>query len=343
LICTVTYSILLDLWREQIVADRSRFIWEHDHVFGQDRRRPGERRTLIVIAITAITMVVEIAAGIAFGSMALLADGLHMGSHAVALGVAAAAYIYARRHARDARYSFGTGKVNALGGFAGAILLGLFAFLMVWESIGRFIEPVPIEFNQAILVAVIGLLVNAVSVVILGGHHHGAGHDHGGGHDPGHSHDPADAHHHRHADHNLRSAYLHVLADALTSVLAILALLSGKYLGWAWMDPVMGVVGAILVARWSFGLLRMTGHVLLDRQGPAEVRGAIQAAVESENGDRVCDLHVWAIGPDLYAAVISVVSASPRTPDEYKARIPRDLRVAHVTVEVNHLTGPSAS
>mgnify|MGYP005851822403 CR=1 FL=1 len=219
----------------------------HDHIFGQDQRRAGESRTLIVIALTAVTMVVEIVAGWLFGSMALLADGLHMGSHAVALTISAAAYIYARKRAGDPRFSFGTGKVNALGGFTGAILLAGFALLMAGESIHRFIEPVPIRFNSAILVAVVGLVVNGLSVFILGDRGHG------------HNHHQDDGHHHdHHHDHNLRSAYLHVLADALTSVLAIAALLAGKYLGWNWMDPAMGIVGAILVARWSLGLIRQT-------------------------------------------------------------------------------------
>jgi cation diffusion facilitator family transporter len=213
--------------------------WQHDHIFGQDQQRVGEKRTLIVIAVTATMMVVEITTGILFGSMALLADGLHMGSHAVALLIALIAYIYARRHAGDERFSFGTGKVNALAGFTGAVLLAVFALVMAWESFDRLLDPVPIAFNSAILVAVVGLLVNGGCALILD-----AGHSHGNDH---------------HHDHNLRSAYLHVIADALTSVLAIAALLTGKYLGWNWMDPVMGMVGAALVARWSVGLLRPPG------------------------------------------------------------------------------------
>jgi len=197
--------------------------WRHSHAFGQDQKRPGELRTLVVIAITTAMMVVEIAAGLAFGSMALLADGLHMGSHAVALSINAFAYIYARRKAHSERYSFGTGKVNTLGGYTGAILLAVFATLMAWESVMRLIEPVSIAFNQAIFVAVMGLIVNGASVFILGT-------------DRNHEHD------HQHHDHNLKSAYLHVLADALTSLLAIFALLIGKYVGAIWMDPLMGIV-----------------------------------------------------------------------------------------------------
>ena len=232
--------------------------WQHDHIFGQDKRRSGEARTLVVVGLTLAMMVWEILAGIIYGSMALLADGLHMGSHAVALGIAAFAYAYARKNAGSARFSFGTGKVNALGGFTGAILLAAFALYMVIESVGRFIQPVPISFDGAIFVSIIGLVVNGVSAWILGGAEHDHGHSHG--HDHGHHHD------HSHHDHNRRAAYFHVLADALTSVLAIVALLAGKYAGWNWMDPMMGIIGAILVTRWSWHLLKDTSKVLLDEQ-----------------------------------------------------------------------------
>jgi cation diffusion facilitator family transporter len=224
----------------------------HSHAFGQDRKRPGETRTFIVIVITATMMVVEIGAGLIYGSMALLADGLHMASHAVALSINALAYVYARRHAHDDRFSFGTGKVNTLGGFTGAVLLAGFAIVMVVESVERLVAPVAIAFNQAIFVAVLGLIVNGVSVLILGHRHHPEqAHDLETDHDEHvhyHDHD-----HHQHHDHNLISAYLHVLADALTSLLAIFALLAAKYFDWIWADPLMGIVGAILVARWSLG------------------------------------------------------------------------------------------
>ena len=301
--------------------------WQHEHTFGQDRAKVGERRTLIVIAITAITMVVEIAAGIAFGSMALLADGLHMGSHTAALSITVIAYVYTRRHANDSRFCFGTGKVNALGAFASAILLALFALLMVWESIDRFFNPVDILFNQAILVAVLGLLVNGASVLILGVHNHNHDHHHS------HSH-----HHHEHshgqADHNLRAAYLHVLADALTSLLAIFALLAGKYFGLMWMDPLMGIIGAILVARWSWGLLRDTSGVLLDRQVPAKLQEKVQHAIESSDDNRIADLHLWSIGPDILAAVITVVTREPKSPDHYKTLLPQNLGIVHANIEV---------
>ena len=293
--------------------------WEHDHVFGQHKVRPGERRTLLVIALTGAMMVVEIAAGIAFGSMALLADGLHMASHAVALGINAFAYVYARRHARDTRYNFGTGKVNALGGFSGAVLLALFALLMVWESITRLVQPVEISYNLAIGVAILGLVVNGVCVFILGGGERG----HAGGHHP-------DQH-----DHNLKSAYLHVMADALTSVLAIIALLTAKYLGSNWIDPAMGIIGAILVARWSIGLLRAASHVLLDKQGPEHIRRKIMECIEEDGDSRIADLHLWSIGPNLYSVVMTVVAHAPTSPDEYKVRMPKDLGIEHVSIEVH--------
>ncbi|MCU0873121.1 MAG: CDF family Co(II)/Ni(II) efflux transporter DmeF [Pirellulaceae bacterium] len=314
---------------------------KHDHVFGQDRKMPGEFRTLVVILITAATMVVEIAAGVVFGSMALLADGLHMASHASALAISLLAYVYARRHAHDARFCFGTGKVNSLAGFTGAVLLALFTLLMAWESIRRLLNPVEIAFNQAIGVAILGLLVNGLSVFILGGGHSDEHQheDHEDEHDEGH---PAGVpqHHHHHHDHNLRSAYLHVLADALTSVLAIFALLGGKYAGWQWLDPVMGVVGAILVARWSAGLLQTTSRVLLDHQGPEGIRNAIRRNLEELPGVTVFDLHLWQIGPGSYSLAVALIASDPREPEYYERYLPRNCGLAHTTIEVHH--GPAA-
>jgi cation diffusion facilitator family transporter len=254
--------------------------------------------------------------------MALLADGLHMGSHATALGVAAAAYIFARKRARDRSFSFGTGKVNALAGFSSAILLAVFALWMGIESADRFFNPVEIVFNQAILVSGIGLVINLASMLILGnqGHHH----HHDGVHD----------HMHQETDHNLKAAYLHVLADALTSLLAIFALLGGKFFGLNWMDPLMGVVGAFMVARWSWGLLNETSGILLDRQGPAEICQKVRSAIEAEADNRVSDFHLWHIGPGIYAAAISIISQEPKLPDEYKAMIPKDLGIVHSTIEI---------
>lgn len=295
---------------------------QHDHIFGQDRVRPGERRTLWVIAITATMMVVEITTGLAYGSMALLADGLHMGSHTAALGITTIAYVYTRRCAADSRFCFGTGKVNAFAGYTSAVLLALFALLMAWESVNRLFSPVEIAFNQAIAVAVLGLIVNGASMFMLGGHHHGHDHDH--------------PHRHAHADHNLRAAYLHVLADALTSLLAIFALLAGKFLGLNWMDPLMGIVGATLVARWSLGLIRDTSGILLDHQAPGDMLEQTRAAIEAVDNNRITDLHIWSIGPGIYSATITVVSDTPRPPEHYKNLIPKELGVVHTIVEVHH-------
>ncbi len=307
----------------------------HSHSFGQDKKRPGENRTLIVIAITSAMMVIEITTGVLFGSMALLADGLHMASHTAALTINAWAYVFARRHAHDKRFSFGTGKINALGGFTGAILLAGFALFMVWESFHRLIDPVEIIFNQAILVAVIGLLVNGASVFILGdeGHHHHHDHDHDHSHAHEHGHDHHHDHHHE--DQNLRSAYLHVLADALTSVLAIAALLAAKYFGYLWMDPMMGIVGAILVARWSWGLLKTTSLILLDQQGSDDLLEKVHECIERDGDSHVTDLHLWSIGPGIYSVIISIVAQQHQTPSEYKSRLPQDLGLEHVTIEVN--------
>ena len=296
----------------------------HSHSFGQDHKRPGESRTIIVIVVTAVMMVVEIATGLLFGSMALLADGLHMASHAAALSINAFAYIYARRHAHDERFSFGTGKVNALGGFSGAVLLAVFAVMMAVESVVRLVNPVTIAFNQAIFVAIVGLVVNGLSMLILG-HKDDSHHGHGHGHD----------HDHQHHDHNLRSAYLHVLADALTSFLAIFALVAAKYFGLIWMDPLMGIVGAIMVSRWSIGLLMSTSHVLLDRQVSVDIQQKVVDGIEKNGDNRVADLHLWTVGPDIYAAIVSVVTEIPKPPEYYKQLIPSDLKFVHVTVEVN--------
>jgi cation diffusion facilitator family transporter len=288
----------------------------HDHHFGQAEPRHGEVRTRAVVVLTAVTMVIEIAAGLIYGSMALLADGLHMASHASALGLSLAAYVYARRHAHDGRFSFGTGKINSLAGFASALVLALFALTMAGESIHRFLRPVPISFDQAIVVAILGLVVNAVSVVILRDrhdHHHGHGHEH---------------------DHNLRAAHLHVLADALTSLLAIVALLAGKVAGAVWMDPAMGLVGSVLVAVWSWGLIKTTGSVLLDRRAPDEDVARLRGSVERDSEFEVVDLHLWSIGPGYRAAILSVRSRRPDSRERIVGMVPSDLAIAHLTVEV---------
>ena len=314
--------------RNTMQPDKSQH-WQHDHVFGQDKVRHGERRTLWVIAITATMMVIEITTGLAYGSMALLADGLHMGSHTAALGITTIAYIYTRRRAADSRFSFGTGKVNAFAGYTSAVLLALFALLMAYESVNRLFNPVLITFNQAIFVAVLGLIVNGFSMLMLGGAHH----DHDHAHEHGHPH----RHGHGHADHNLRAAYLHVLADALTSLLAIFALLAGKFLGLNWMDPLMGVVGAVLVARWSLGLIRDTSGILLDHQAPDAMLERTRSAIERVDDNHVTDLHIWSIGPGIYSASLAIVSGTPKPPQHYKALIPGNLGIVHTVIEVHRL------
>jgi cation diffusion facilitator family transporter len=300
-------------------------ILEHEHHFNQHLPKSGEVRTRWVVFMTAAMMAVEITTGILFGSMALLADGLHMASHTAALGLSVFAYSVARRRAHDPSFSFGTGKLNPLAGFASAIVLALFALLMIVESIDRFMHPVAIAYNEAIVVAVLGLVVNGISVIILRD-----GHDH---HDVGSS--------HKH-DHNLLAAYLHVLADALTSILAIAALLAAKLAGLQWMDPAMGVVGGVLVARWSWGLLRGTGRVLVDSQAPHEVMESVRKAID---GDfvRIIDLHVWEIGPGYRAAILAVESDRPLEPSEVKRMIPEDLGIAHTTVEIHERKSRSDS
>jgi cation diffusion facilitator family transporter len=311
------------------MTTKSKQHWHHDHIFGQDRIRHGERRTLWVIVITATMMVIEITTGLAYGSMALLADGLHMGSHTAALGITTIAYIYTRRRAADERFSFGTGKVNAFAGYTSAVLLALFALLMAYESVNRLFNPVSIAFNQAIFVAILGLIVNGVSMLMLEDQHHDHGHDH--------DHDHPHQHGHGHTDHNLRAAYLHVLADALTSLLAIFALLAGKFLGLNWMDPLMGVVGAILVARWSLGLIHDTSSVLLDHQAADSILERTRSAIEGVDDNHVADLHIWSIGPGIYSASLAVVSSTPKPPEDYKALIPGNLGIVHTVVEVHRL------
>jgi cation diffusion facilitator family transporter len=276
---------------------------------------PGERRTLIVAIVTAVMMVVEIAVGMMSGSMALLADGLHMGSHTLALGVSCFAYAYARRNARNPMFTFGTGKVNALGGYSGAILLMLFAAWMSWESAERVLHPVAIEYSEAIVVAAIGLGVNAVSAIVLGHTHADGGHCH--------------AH-----DHNLQAAYLHVLADAATSVVAILALVSARSFHTPWLDPLMGFAGSVLIISWSFGLIRRSSSVLLDHDGPGEIRDSLEASLEDLNA-QVIDWHCWALAPGRFAAILSIVSDQPQTAEFYKSRLPRLERLVHLTLEVN--------
>lgn len=298
--------------------------WQHNHRFNIDDGH-AERNTRKVIFLTLSMMVIEISAGYVFGSMALLADGWHMGTHAAALGITAFAYYFARKNAENPSYSFGTGKVGVLGGFGSAVVLAVIALLMGVESVQRLFSPVTIRFNEAIAVAVIGLAVNLISAYLLRGRHHHS-QEHGTGHD----------HHH---DHNLRAAYLHVLADALTSVLAIVALTTGKAFGWIWMDPVMGIVGALIISRWSYGLLVDSSKVLLDRDVNKEAVEEIQKIVESDSDNRVTDLHVWRVGSHHLSAIISIVTHYPKPPEHYKKLLADYHEMTHLTVEVNPCEG----
>ena len=320
------------------MTDMNRLASPHEHVFLGDNHERNERRTWLVIGLTASMMVAEITAGSVFGSMALVADGWHMSTHAAAMLIAALAYLYARKNARNPRFTFGTGKLGDLAGFASAIILALIALLIGWESLLRFYGPVTINFTQAIVVACIGLGVNLLCAWLLRGdhgHHHGhshhAAHDHKQDH--GHDHHHHDEHAHG-ADNNLRAAYLHVLADALTSVLAIIALVLGSLYGWNWMDPAMGIIGALVIARWSWGLIRDAGAVLLDYV-PASERliDEIRRAIET-GADIITDLHVWQLGPGHHGAIVALRSSSPQAPDDYKAKLARIDELSHVTVEV---------
>ena len=331
---------------DQVVHDPAADALTHHHVFLARDHDANARRTLAVVGLTSVMMVGEIIAGYLTGSMALLADGFHMATHAGALGVAAGAYAFARRHARNPRFTFGTGKVGDLAGFSSALLLGVVALAIAVESVLRLLEPRPVAFGSAILVAVLGLAVNLISALLLGhGHHHG--HDHGHRHH-GHPHDhrpkghshahhPHEAHDHPHGplanqgDNNLRAAYLHVLADALTSVLAIVALLAGRTLGWVWLDAAMGIVGAVVIARWSWGLMRDSALVLLDATDP-ELEEEVRQQVEAPGDARITDLHLWRVGPAAHAAIVSVTGSA--NTESVRARLRPIHELAHVTVEV---------
>jgi cation diffusion facilitator family transporter len=303
--------------------------WQHDHAFDSGNRA-GERRTWIVVAITAVTMVAEIIAGWLTGSMALLADGWHMATHVVALSIAGMAYQMARRWAADERFAFGTWKIEVLGAFASALLLAVVAIAMVWESVQRLITPQEINFGPALVVAVIGLVVNLVSALVL----EGSDHDHARAHEHDHDHDHG--HEHAHHDLNMRSAYMHVLADALTSVFAILALAAGLWLGWMWLDPVMGLVGSGVIAWWAKGLATDSARVLVDREMDSPVVARIRSAIETDGDTEICDLHVWRVGRASYAAVLTVIAQHPLTPAAYRERMAGIETLAHVSIEVNH-------
>lgn len=309
---------------------------DHRHLFLGARHGRNERRTWLVIGLTTVMMVGEIVAGTAFGSMALVADGWHMATHAGALTIAALAYLFARRHADDPRFSFGTAKLGDLSAFASAIILGVVSVIIGFEAGARLIEPVPIAFDEAILVAVIGLIVNLASAWLLREEDHGHGHAHGHAHT--HDHDQHHAHGHDHGrdharDHNLRAAYAHVLTDALTSVTAILGLLAGRFYGWIWMDAVMAVLGSLVIALWSFGLIRDSGAVLLDLTADSRLAEKVRAILATD-GDQVSDLHLWRLGPGHHGLIVSLITEAPRAPADYKARLAGLRGLSHVTIEV---------
>ena len=296
-----------------------KFATEHHHDFSSHNQQ-GEKRTFYVLLLTLATMVAEIVAGTVYGSMALLADGWHMGTHAAAFCITLFAYRYAKKNAGNARFSFGTGKVSVLGGYTSAIALGIVALLMVVESVHRLFNPEAIQFNEAIMVAVIGLLVNVASMLLLHGHHHDHGHHHHGEHE----------HHH---DHNLRAAYMHVLADALTSVLAIVALFMGKFYGWNWLDAIMGIVGAIVIGKWLLGLIHQTSPVLLDESVEPDYREKIES--ELAGFALVKDFHMWKISGDHYSAAIAIESSTDKSLSDYKQMLAKFDKIHHLTLEVH--------
>jgi cation diffusion facilitator family transporter len=303
--------------------DHSHGIWTHEHVYLSHGHGRAESRTRAAVIVTAVFMLVEIVAGLMLGSMALLADGIHMATHVAAMGLAAAAYWLARRHARNARFSFGSGKFGDLAAFSSAIILGLAGLGVGFESVTRLLAPSAINYADALFIAGIGLGVNLVSAFLLkDSHEHDHDHDHGYGHD-------------HHQDNNLRAAYVHVLADAATSVLALAALTGGLYFGWRWLDPVVGIVGAAVILVWSFGLLRDAGLVLLDAEADPALAAEIRALVEKDYRAHVADLHLWHLGPGHRGLILSLVSADSATAEDIKQSLrARHPDLSHVTVEV---------
>jgi cation diffusion facilitator family transporter len=312
----------------------------HPHNYLGEQHDRHERRTWFVVILTAAMMVAEIIGGRLYGSMALVADGWHMSTHAGALGIAALAYRFARRHTHDPRFTFGTGKLGELAAFASAVILLIVALLIGYESVDRLRAPIAIDFDQAIFIAVIGLIVNLASAWLLQDQDH-HGHSHGHHQHDRHGHDDHGHDHHSHAghaDHNIRAAYLHVLADAMTSVLAIVALGAGRLYGWSFLDPVMGIVGALVIVSWSIGLLRSAGAVLVDAMPDRALAIAVRRRLEI-NGDLVSDLHLWRLGPGHTALIAAVVSDHPQAPGAYKERLRGVAGLSHITVEVHRCEG----
>lgn len=314
--------------------------FRHEHVFLGEHHEHNERKTWGVIALCGAMMIAEIVGGWLFGSMALIADGLHMSTHAGALLIAAWAYTYARRHARDQRFAFGTGKLGELAGYSSALILAMIAVIIGYESVSRLFHPVAIAFDEALPIAGVGLCVNLFSAWLLrddhGSHEHH--HTHHGGHHHDHDqHDGAARGGHRH-DLNMRAAYVHVMADAAVSVLAIIGLLAGRELGWRWMDPLMGIIGACVIANWSWGLLRAAGAILLDMWPDRIPAAAIRARLETGT-DRIADLHLWRVGPGHHAVIATIVTDVPAPISDYKRRLSGISGLSHVTIEVQQCPG----
>jgi cation diffusion facilitator family transporter len=306
--------------------------WEHEHAFLGEKHHVHERRTWAVVALATVMMIAEIGGGWLFGSMALVADGLHMSTHVAALSIAAVAYSFARKHMLNDWFSFGTGKLGELAAFASAIILAMVALLIGYESVTRLINPVAIQFGEAIPIAALALAVNLTSAWLLGDHDHHHDEDEGGDR-PHHGQDHA-----HHTDHNFRAAYLHVLADAVTSVLAICALVAGFYLGWGWLDPAVGLIGTAVIAAWAWSLIKSSGAVLLDAVPSRERAEMIRRRLEVDD-DRVADLHLWRLGPGHLGMMAVVISENPLSPDDYKARLTGIEGLSHVTIEVHACPG----
>ena len=317
--------------------DMNEIISKHTHYHNfSSISQKNERRTWYVLAITLVTMVVEIIAGTVYGSMALLADGWHMGTHAAAFCITLFTYRYTRKHINSEKFSYGVGKVGVLGGYTSAIALGIVALVMVGESVHRLFVPIDIQVNQSILVAAIGLTVNVVSIFILGHEHT---HDHSHHHSPNHAHqhDPhAESSHHHAQDHNLRAAYFHVLADALTSVLAIGALLVAKYVGWVWLDPIIGIVGALVITKWALNLINQTSPILLDENIDSAYQQEIVDIIERHKQTKVTDIHIWKVSADHYAASLVIVTATKNSAESFKQELTKFAKLHHLTIEVNH-------
>ncbi len=305
--------------------------WQHRHDFFQEFAG-AEKGTRRVLVLTATMMVVEIFGGSKLHSMALFADGWHMATHVAAFVITVGAYALARRHSANAAFSFGTGKIAVLGAFTSAIVLGGIALFMAGESVIRLFHPLPIHFNEAIAVACVGLAVNVTSALLLKDHHDQsapAHHHHGHGHSP---------------DLNLRAAYIHVLADAVTSMLAIVALVGGKMMGWVWLDPVMGLAGSAVISQWAYGLIRETHVILLDKvPDTTDLNAEIRRALQADSDTVVSDLHVWQLAVNKFAAIISVVAHEPKTPAAYKRLLQEHEELVHVTIEVNRCLGDDRS